>query len=127
MPLEIAVQNDPDHLYIRYSGRISTQDIHTLVSGMERGEYPSTYNLLHDMRAAQSLDLPGPDAVSLSFRRRATIPQDVDHIVHAAVLGASEQIIHALEVWRNLFYPRQDHYQMRICADLKAAKQWISS
>lgn len=126
MPLEVKVHHNPDHLHIRYSGRISASDIHALVAGMERGEYPPSFNLLHDMSEADALDLPGPEAVSLSFRRRATIPDDVDHIVRAAVLGANTQIIDTLKVWMNLFYSREDHYQMRVCADASSARQWVT-
>lgn len=127
MPIEITVQTDPDHNLCRYRGRVSVHDIGHLISRLEDASLPPHNNVIHDMRSAESLDLPGLDAAKFSFRRKATMANMENRQLRAAVVGASAQIEEALGVWRALFYGDEPRYVMRSFRDMDTARAWLES
>ena len=126
MAIDVRVHRDPDYLLVVYSGIVSVADVDSLISGMERGDFPPNFNLLHDFRAADAMEFPDQTATGMSFRRRETLKKN-DRQVHAAVLGASEDIVEALRVWRATFQGDADFYVMRICDSEDMAMEWVGA
>ena len=127
MPMDVIVNRDPDYLICRYSGQVTARDIHDLIAGMENGKYPADFNILHDFRAADTLDLSGSTSTQLSFRRRATFEDGPARQIQSAVIGANAQIEGRLKIWRATFYGEENHYLMRIFEDHEAAMTWIGA
>ncbi len=127
MPIEITVHTDPDHNLCRYHGQVSVADIAHLISRLEDSSLPPHNNVIHDMRSAESLELPGPDAAKFSFRRKATMANMENRQLRAAMVGASPEIEKALGVWRALFYGDEPRYVMRSFRDIDAARAWLES
>lgn len=125
MPIDISVHTDPDYNLCRWSGEVSVADIDHLIAQMEAGLLHAEFDLLHDMRAATSMALPGNDAAKLGFRRRATFDDDAPKQVRAAMVGASPQIEEVLKLWRAMFFGDEPRYIMRSFAEMDDALTWL--